>query len=105
MTKYSFVYITTKDKGQARKIARALLKEKLAACCNIIPQMNSLYRWQGRLQDDKECVLIAKTRSALAKKLIAKVKALHTYSVPCVVCLEITAGNPDYLNWLGKETK
>ena len=99
-----FVYITAKDKEQARAIGRAVVTEKLAACANIIDAMNSFYFWGGSLRDDTEAVLIVKTRELLLEPLIARVKQLHTYAIPCIVALPIVGGNKEYLEWLEKET-
>jgi periplasmic divalent cation tolerance protein len=100
-----FVYITTNDRDQARAIGRALVEERLVACVNIIDGMNSLYWWQGAIQDDHEAIVIAKTRAELVPKLIDRVKALHRYDVPCIVALPILSGNPDFLRWIEEETK
>jgi len=102
--KLNIVYITAKDKEEARKIGRELVETRLAACVNIIDNMNSMYWWEGRLQDDNETVLIAKTKESLVPELIKKVKALHSYSCPCIVSLPILDGNKEYLDWLEKET-
>ncbi len=99
-----FVYMTMADPEQARRIGRALVEERLAACVNIIPAMQSIYRWQGAIQEDGETVLIAKTTAALVERLAARVCALHTYSVPCVVALPIDGGNPAFLRWIGEES-
>jgi periplasmic divalent cation tolerance protein len=98
------VYITTRDIKQARRIGKALLTERLAACANILSGMNSLYFWKGRLCDEREAALIVKTRAALLKRLITRVKTLHSYSVPCIVAWPITGGNSDFLAWVEKET-
>lgn len=103
--KFSFVYITAKDKEEARKIGKELVASSLAACVNIIDNMNSIYRWEGEIQDDNEAVLIAKTKESLVDELIEKVKSLHSYSCPCVISLPVLKGNKDYLSWLAKETK
>ncbi len=100
-----FVYMTTGTQEEARRIGRALVEARLAACVNIIAGMNSLYWWEGALQDDNETVLIAKTREELLADLIDKVKAMHSYECPCVVALPIEAGNPAYLDWLAQETE
>ena len=105
MAKLNLVYVTTKDKAQAKKIGKELLKAKLAACVNIIDKMNSLYRWEGKIQDDKETILIAKTRALLVKKLVKKVKSLHSYSCPCIISLPILDGNKEYLDWIEKQTE
>lgn len=103
--KLNLVYITTKDKDEAGRIGKELLKRRLAACVNIIDNMNSMYWWEGKIQDDQEVILIAKTRQSLVKKLIKKVKSIHSYSTPCIISLPIVDGNKAYLDWLKKETK
>ncbi len=99
-----FVYMTMASADQARKIGRALVEERLAACVNILAPMQSIYRWEGKIIEDNEAVLIAKSRDVLVERLTARVKELHSYSVPCVVALPIVQGNPDYLRWIGAET-
>ncbi len=99
------VYITTKNPRSARKIGKILVKERLAGCINIIPYVNSMYWWKGRIEDHGESVIIAKTRRSLIKKLIEVVKKHHSYKVPCINALPILEGNPDYLKWLKEETR
>jgi periplasmic divalent cation tolerance protein len=101
---YRFVYITTSSRQEARRIGRALVEARLAACVNVLDGMNSLYWWEGQIQDEQEVVLIAKSREALLPALTEKVKALHSYSCPCVVALPIVGGNQDFLAWIGRET-
>jgi periplasmic divalent cation tolerance protein len=101
---FRLVYMTASSRDEARKIGRALVEERLAACANVIDGMDSTYWWQGKLTEDREAVLIAKTRAELLPALTERVKALHSYTVPCVVALPILAGNPAYLEWLGAET-
>jgi len=100
-----FCYITAGTREEAQRIGRALVEERLAACVNILPGMNSIYRWEGAVQDDEETVLIAKTRAALVPRLTERVRALHSYAVPCVVALAIEGGNPDFLRWIEDETQ
>jgi periplasmic divalent cation tolerance protein len=100
-----FIYITAKDRDQARAIGRALVEERLAACVNIIDGVNSFYWWHDAIQDDREAVVIAKTRAELVPKLTDRVRALHSYQVPCVVALPILSGNPDFLTWIEQETE
>lgn len=97
-----FVYVTTKDRNEATEIGTALVEEKLAACANIIDGMESIYRWEGETQTDKECILILKTTYSNMSTLTKRIKELHSYEVPCVISLNITEqeGNPDYLNWI-----
>jgi periplasmic divalent cation tolerance protein len=96
------VYITTKNRTEAHQIGSELVKLKLAACVNIIDGMESIYSWGGELQEDKECVLIAKTTYSNVGPLTKKVKQLHSYDVPCVISLNIAEqeGNEEYLDWL-----
>ncbi|PWC32178.1 divalent-cation tolerance protein CutA [Azospirillum sp. TSO22-1] len=99
-----FAYVTASSPDEARRIGRALVEERLAACVNILPGMISIYRWQGAVETAEETVLIAKTRADLFEALSARVKELHSYEVPCVVELRLGRGNPDYLGWLETET-
>lgn len=99
-----FIYVTAANPEQAKAIGEALVAERLAACANILTPMASIYRWQGKIQHDTEAVLIAKTRAELVEQVIARVRALHTYTVPCIVSLAIEAGNPDFLQWIADET-
>lgn len=102
---FEFVYITAASPEEARKIGRALVEERLAACVNIIDSMTSLYWWEGKIDEGRETVLIAKTREDLVAAVSDRVKALHSYSCPCVVSLPITQGNPDFLAWIERETR
>jgi len=97
------LYITAGSRDEAKKIGRALVEARLAACANVIDGMDSVYWWEGKLTEDREAVLIVKTRADLVPAVTAKVKALHSYSVPCVVALPILDGNPDYLDWVASE--
>ncbi|ACL05117.1 CutA1 divalent ion tolerance protein [Desulfatibacillum aliphaticivorans] len=99
------VYMTAGSMEEARKIASALVEERLAACANILPQMESVYQWKGKIENDAEVVVIAKTKASLAEKLNARVLELHSYEVPCVVTMPITGGNPEFLAWIGEETQ
>lgn len=103
--KLNLTYITARDKEEAGKIGRELVENRLAACINIIDNMNSIYWWEGKIQDDNEVILIAKTKESLVPDLIEKVKSMHSYKCPCIVSLPILNGNKDYLEWIQKETK
>jgi periplasmic divalent cation tolerance protein len=100
-----FVYITCKDADEARRIGKTLVEQRLAACANVLDGMNSFYWWEDALQDDREAVLIAKTRADLMEELTDLVCKLHSYDVPCVVGLPFGEGNPEYLAWVRAETK
>ena len=99
------VYMTAANEAEAAKLARGLVEARLAACANILGPIRSFYWWDGKVQDEGEIALIAKTRAELVDALTAKVKELHSYSVPCVVALPIAAGNADFLDWIGQETR
>ena len=100
----SFIYITAKDNVEASMIGKTLVQERLAACVNIIDRMTSMYWWEGKVQEDTETVVIAKTDQNLVERLIQRVKSLHSYDCPCVVSWPIAAGNTDYLKWIHDET-
>ncbi len=103
--KLSFAYITAGSGDQARRIGRTLVQARLAACVNIIPGMNSIYWWEGEIQEDAEVVVIAKTRESLLPKLIETVKSVHSYDCPCIIAVPVLGGNPGYLDWIGRETR
>lgn len=99
------VYITAPHKAEAEKIAAAVVADRLAACANILPSMQSMYHWQGKIETAEETVLIFKTRETLFARLCDKVKELHSYETPCIIALPVTAGSSDYLDWIIAETK
>ena len=98
------VYVTTGSRAEAAKIGRTIVKERLAACANVVPEIASFYWWEGTVQEDSEASLILKTRRELTENVIRRVKELHSYDCPCVVSFPIAGGNIDFLNWIIKET-
>lgn len=98
------IYITVGSADEARALGRALVHERLAASANVIEGVTSFFWWQGELREASEAVLVAKTKSALVPRVIARVKALHSYDCPCVLSLPVEDGNPDYLDWVAEET-
>ena len=98
------VLCTCPDNTSAHELAQTLLSEKLAACVNLIPQVTSLYYWQGQLEESQEVQLIIKTRRTLFGVLQERLLALHPYDVPEVLALPILSGNPAYLQWLQEQT-
>ncbi len=105
MSNYIVIYITTSSISEAKKIGRALVEKKLAACSNIISPIRSIYRWQGKICDDKEALIILKTKKKLFKQIVAMVEELHSYDVPEIIALPIIEGSDQYLSWLKEETK
>ncbi|HUI94945.1 MAG TPA: divalent-cation tolerance protein CutA [Xanthobacteraceae bacterium] len=99
----TLIYVTAPDPAAAQAIGRAIVAERLAACANILPDMRSIYWWQGKLEEAAETVLILKTVASAAERVIARVRALHGYQVPCAIALPVAAGNPDYLAWIRAE--
>jgi periplasmic divalent cation tolerance protein len=98
------VFMTASSEDEAAKIARALIEARLAGCVNIIKNIRSIYRWQGKIEDEKEVFMVAKTRQELFKTLMKKVKELHSYTVPEVIAIPIVEGSADYLQWLEEVT-
>jgi periplasmic divalent cation tolerance protein len=98
------VYITAASMDEARKLGRALVEERLVACVNLIDGMASIYWWQGAVEEASEVVVIAKTTAGRVRAVVDRVKALHSYNVPCVVAVPIESGNPDYMKWIARET-
>ncbi|MGO8919350.1 MAG: divalent-cation tolerance protein CutA [Stellaceae bacterium] len=99
-----FVYATAGDAGEARRIGRAVVEARLAACANVIAGMRSVYWWQGNLTEGEEAVLILKTTEDRLDALIARIKALHSYDCPCIEALPVVAGYQPFLDWVAQET-
>jgi periplasmic divalent cation tolerance protein len=98
------VLITASSEDEAAKIGYALVDEHLAACVNIVPGVRSLFFWEGKTQDGRELLLICKSRQPLLERIIARVKSLHSYTVPEVLALPVAGGSEDYLRWLREAT-
>jgi periplasmic divalent cation tolerance protein len=98
------VYVTASSRDEAVRIARSVVEERLAACANILSDIASFYWWEGAVQEEREVALILKTRPERVDALIARVRELHGYTVPCIVALPIEKGNPAFLEWICRET-
>ena len=98
------VIVTASNEEEAAKIGKALVDERLAACANIVPKIRSIYRWEGKVQDDPEALMLIKTTEDMFEALTARVKELHSYSVPEIIALPIGAGASDYLSWIEEST-
>jgi periplasmic divalent cation tolerance protein len=98
------VLITASSAEEGQSVARAVLSDRLAACVNIVPGVESHYWWEGKLEHAAEVLLVVKTRADLVPRLVARVKEAHSYSVPEVIALPLLEGNEDYLQWVRNET-
>ncbi|CAN6465840.1 unnamed protein product [Victoria cruziana] len=99
------VYVTVPNKEAGKKLAESIVREKLAACVNRVPGVESIYWWQGEIQSDAEELLIIKTRESLLDALTAHIKDSHEYDVPEVIALPIQGGNTQYLEWIKSSTR
>ena len=96
------VLSTFPDVETARRIAGLLVSENLAACANIIPAVESIYRWQGKMEEGTETLVLLKTVAAQWAALQERLKALHPYEVPEIICLDVRDGLPEYLRWVSE---
>lgn len=99
------VYVTASDATEARRIGRAVVGARLAACANVIAGMRSVYWWQGKLEEGREAILILKTTADRLEALVARVKQLHSYECPCIEALPVVGGHQPYLDWVVQETQ
>lgn len=99
------VLVTCGSEEEALKIANALVESRLAACANLVAPIRSIYRWEGRIWDEKEWLLIIKTEKHKFEELERRVKSLHSYSVPEIISLPIVEGSSAYLNWIRENTE
>lgn len=103
-TQAILVYITTENPQQAMTIATALVEQKLAACGNILPAIQSVFYWDNAVQHSEESLLLLKSTPDRFEQLCAVVRALHSYTTPCITALPIVAGNPDFMQWIQETT-
>ena len=101
---FCVAFVTVGKRDEAEKIASILVEERLAACCNLLPAVRSIYRSKGEIHHDEETLMILKTRVSLFEKMRARVVQLHSYEVPEIIAVPIIAGHAPYLDWLRNET-
>jgi periplasmic divalent cation tolerance protein len=94
------IFITSGSEEEAKRLGRVLVEEKLAACVNIIPGVESLYWWKGKIESSKEWMLVVKTQGKMVNRVVKRVKEIHSYEIPEVIALPIVEGNRDYLQWI-----
>ena len=99
------IYMTASSADEAQRISRVLLEEKLVACANVFPAHTALYRWEEKVETAEEVAVIFKTRAEHFEKVEAKIRALHSYDVPCIVSWPIEQGHAPFLQWIEAETK
>lgn len=102
---YIVVLITVGSDEQAVEISRELVALKKAACVNIVPEVNSIFRWRDKIEEDKEKLLVVKTRAGLFPEVMSVVRRIHSYEVPEIIALPIMDGNSDYLAWIDSVTE
>lgn len=102
---YIVVFCTVPDENVAEKIANKVVEKKLAACCNIIPGLRSIYIWKNEIQDDKEMLLIIKTKKDIFTKLQKAITEIHPYTIPEIISILIENGSKNYLNWVEQNVK
>ncbi len=98
------IHVTMPDAERATALARALVDEGLAACVNIVPGVRSIYRWEGKLQEDDEVLCLIKTRPAIFDRVRGRILELHPYEVPEILAFAVDEGSPAYLDWLHDAT-
>jgi len=107
MSEFRFVYITTETQEDALQLGRKIVAHRLAACVNILPDIKSIYWWQGKMEEAAEAGLIAKTRADRLTELTEKVMQWHPYDCPCIVALPLASGegNAEYLQWISDQAQ
>lgn len=96
----ALLYVTVKDRQEAIVLARTLLAEKLIACANIIPDVVSVYKWEGRVEENSEVLLLAKIPSRRQTAVIKRVAELHSYECPCITVVPIGSAHPPFKEWI-----
>lgn len=100
MPKIAIIYTTCRDKSEAKKIARVLMREKLIACVNILGEAYSIYFWNGKIREEKEVTVLFKTKKILETKAMKRIKEIHSYKCPCIISLHVAAVDAKYLRWV-----
>ena len=105
MTKYIVVLVTGPSLAILRGIGLKLVKERLAACVNLVPRVESIFSWKGKICREGEALMMIKTSAARYQRLMTRIKQLHPYTVPEIIALPITKGSADYLKWIREMTR
>jgi periplasmic divalent cation tolerance protein len=99
------IYFTAASRGEGKKIARHLVETKLAACVNISQPMESVYRWEGKIAEEREFLLIIKSTRELFPEIKAEISKIHSYHTPEIICLPVIDGSRNYLQWVSDSVK
>jgi len=99
------LYVTAGSQGEALKIAKTLVEERLCACVNVFPEISSIYWWEGKVQEDREAVLLVKTRREFAERVKARILEIHSYTCPCILEIPVIGGHEAFLGWILMETR
>ena len=99
------VFITVPSQEEGERIGANLVESRLAACVNVIPQVSSIFRWQGKIEKENELLLVIKTTRDRMDELTSKIKELHSYDVPEILAVPVFAGSKDYIDWVQQETR
>ncbi len=102
MPEHIVVFVTCGSEDEAIKIARSIVEEKLAACANVLSPIRSIYRWEGKIWDEQEWLLIIKTQHAKFEEVEKRVKSLHSYTTPEIIAVPIADGSAAYLRWISE---
>jgi len=102
---YIVIFIAVPNKKEADKIARHLIKNRLAACVNIIDKIDSVFRWEGKVDRAREALLVIKSKKSKLTNIIKLVKSMHSYEVPEIIALPLIGGYKPYLNWLDESVR
>jgi periplasmic divalent cation tolerance protein len=100
MTDKVMIFSTAGNEAEARKIAQALVERRLAACVNVVPRIQSVYRWEGKVETAEEFLLIIKTTKTRSAEVKAAIRELHSYDVPECIVVSIESGSEEYLKWI-----
>lgn len=102
---YCVIFITASGKKEAARIAEGLVKNKLAACVNLVDNITSVFWWEGKIDKASEVLLVVKSKKSKIPKIIRLVKSLHSYEIPEIIALPIIAGEKKYLNWIDESLR
>jgi periplasmic divalent cation tolerance protein len=102
MSNIKLGYITCKNTKEAKTIAATLLDKKLIACGNIIPKIDSIFKWKNKVVKSSESILFVKTNKSKIKKIISAVCKIHSYEDPCIIFLDLQNGNKNFMNWINQ---